>query len=273
MANPFIVMCAPNGARKTKHDHPGLPITADELADCAESILAAGASVMHVHVRDERQAHSLDVERYRAATAAIRERVGDEMIIQVTTEACGIYRAGQQMSMVRELGPEAVSLALAELCPDEESEARAADFYSWLQAEHIMVQHILYSLDELRRFAELRNKGVIPDRRPFVLVVLGKYASDLTGDPHELGAFADAIARDITWAVCCFGSTEREAAATAAASGGHARVGFENNLLLTDGSVAPDNAALVSQAVIAVKESGRPIATAGQVREMLGYQR
>ena len=224
---------------------------------------------MHVHVRDERQGHSLDVGLYREAVDAIRGRVGTQLIIQVTSEACGIYTRDQQMSMVRALRPEAVSLALTELCPDAQSESAASDFYAWLQDEGIMVQHILYSADDLVRFADLREKGIITDRKPFALFVLGRYTTDLTGRPEDLDAFIAETPEDVVWAVCCFGRTESEAALRAAAAGGHARVGFENNLLMPDGDTAPDNAALVDVAAEAGRLQGRPVATADQVRAML----
>ena len=162
MSVPFIVMSAPNGARRGKDDHKSLPITPAELADCAESIADAGASIIHLHVRDEQGGHSLDTDRYRAASSAVRDRVGDHLIIQVTTEACGLYSAGQQMAMVRELKPEAVSLALKELCPDAESESTAAEFFAWLKTEDVMPQYILFGPDDVIRFSELRNRGVIP---------------------------------------------------------------------------------------------------------------
>ena len=269
MSLPFIVMCAPNGARKSKDDHPGIPLTTDELADCAESILDAGASIMHVHVRDDGGGHSLDVARYRAAIDAIRERVGDDLVIQATTEACGIYRPDQQMQVVRELQPEAVSVALREICPDESTESRATDFYHWMSAQGVMAQHILYSTDDLQRFASLCEAGVIPDKRPFVLFVLGRYSDNLVGDPAELDALLAESTDAIAWAVCCFGATEQEAARKAAGSGGHARVGFENNLFLPDGKVAPDNAALVALAARSAREYGRSVASANDVREML----
>ena len=179
MDSPFIVMCAPNGARKSKKDHPALPITPDELADCAESIADAGASIMHVHVRDDSGGHSLDVRRYRAAIDAIRARIGSRLVIQATTEACGIYQRDEQMALVRELRPEAVSLALREICPDESAENDAADFYQWLVSERVMAQHILYSPAEVQRFAYLRSRGVITDDSPFALFVLGRYSDDL----------------------------------------------------------------------------------------------
>jgi uncharacterized protein (DUF849 family) len=248
--NPFIVMCAPNGARRTKVDHPALPITPDELADCAESVLDAGAALIHVHVRDDNDAHSLDVERYRRATAAIRERVGENIIIQVTTEACGIYKPDQQMAMVRELRPEAVSVALKEICPDVEAESKAAEFYGWMHRVGVMAQHILYSPDDVARLESLRSRGVIPDESPFVL----------------FAAFVDAASDDTTWAVCCFGETEHDAVVAAANTGGHARVGFENNLESPGGDVAISNTVQVANAVAAGRSAGREPAGADSVR-------
>ena len=270
MTVPFIVMSAPNGARRGKDDHPEIPITSEELATCAEQVADAGASIIHLHVRDEQGGHSLDPDRYRAAIAAVNERVGDRLIIQVTTEACGIYAADEQMAVVRELKPEAVSLALKELCPDSESEPVAAEFFAWLKAEDVMPQYILYTPEEVTRFEELRTRGVIPDDWPFVLLVLGRYSDALTGDPGLLGRTVEGLKQDVTWMVCCFGNTENDAVIEAAKMHGHARVGFENNLTLPDGATAPDNVALVRLAVSSGNDAGRHIASANDIRQMLG---
>ncbi|MDH4071759.1 MAG: 3-keto-5-aminohexanoate cleavage protein [Gammaproteobacteria bacterium] len=268
MGGPYIVMCAPNGARRNRKDHAALPITPEELAECAGEIVDAGASIMHVHVRDDSGRHSLDARRYRAAIDAIREQVDDRLVIQVTTEACGIYTPDTQMALIRELRPEAASVALREITAAGEGEAAA--FYAWMCENGVMAQHILYSPDEVRRFESLRAADVIPDPRPFVLFVLGRYAENLTGNVGELDAYIDAAAADTTWAVCCFGRTEHEAVVAAAAKGGHARVGFENNLWLQGGEVADDNAALVSLATRAGEAAGRPVASAADVRQMFG---
>jgi uncharacterized protein (DUF849 family) len=269
MARPFIVMCAPNGARKSKDDHPAIPITPEDLADCAADIVEAGASIIHVHVRDEAGGHSLDAGRYRDAIAAIRERIGDGLVIQATTEACGIYSPPEQMAAVRALRPESVSVALREFNPDEDEEAAA--FYRWMAAEGILVQHILYSPGDVVRFGRLRDAGVVAESPPFALFVLGRYTDDLIGNVAELPAFVEAAGDDVTWAVCSFGNTEHLAAAAAASSGGHIRVGFENNLLMPDGSQAVDNSGLVRVAAAAAGE--RPIATAEDVRQMFGVDR
>ena len=269
MTVPFIVMSAPNGARRGKDDHASLPITPDELANCADSVADAGASILHLHVRDEQRSHSLDPDRYRAATKAVRDRVGERLIIQITTEACSLYSTEEQMAAVRELKPEAVSLALKELCPDAEAEPAAAEFFAWLNKEEVMPQYILYGAEDVDRFSDLRHRGVIPDDWPFVLLVLGRYTDSLTGDPDLLNGYIEGLQQDVTWMMCCFGETENIAVTKAARLNGHARVGFENNLVLPDGSIAPDNAALVKIAASTASDAGRRVADADEVRQML----
>lgn len=263
----IVVMCAPNGARKTKADHPALPITPAELADCAADLVRESVSVLHLHVRDDNGEHTLDPARYRAAIDAIRARVGDKLIIQVTTEAVGRYTPGQQMATVRSLRPEAASIALREISPDDASVADAARFFSWMSDNGVWAQYIVYSPEELARFDRLRRDGVFSQEHPFCLLVLGRYASNTTGDVAELRRMLDTVdCSRFPWAACCFGVTEHEAMLAAAAAGGHARIGFENNLLHEDGSVAADNAALISR--FTAKLGSRICATAGEVREL-----
>jgi len=266
---PFIVMSAPNGARRGKADHSGIPLSPRELAENAQAILDCGASLLHLHVRDESDQHTLDPERYRAAISAVREQVGNRLVIQITTEACGIYSAEQQMAVVKELKPEAVSIALRELIPDPDSVGDASRFIEWLQSNKVVPQYILYSPDEVRWFEDLRGRGMFHDDLPFVLFVLGRYGTTDYGDPADLEAYRRALGDErIPWAVCCFGPREDEVSLCAATAGGHARVGFENNLLMPDGSEAPDNAMLVRLTAGHARSAGRRVATADDVRQL-----
>jgi uncharacterized protein (DUF849 family) len=223
-------------------------------------------------VRDRRGRHTLDPDACRAAIAAVHGAVGDRMVVQLSTEARGTYSPAEQMAVVRAVRPEAVSLAVRELVPDEGSEHEAAAFFAWLEAERIAPQYILYSPDDLARFRVLRRRGVVPGRRPFVLFVLGRYAADRESDPRDLLPFlapAPGEEEELAWAVCAFGRLEAACVLAAAALGGHARVGFENNLLLADGRTAPDNAALVTQLVAGLRAMGRPVADAAAARALL----
>ena len=185
---PFIVMSAPNGARRGKADHSGIPLSPRELAENAQAILDSGASILHLHVRGESEQHTLDPQRYRAAISAVREQVGNRLVIQITTEACGIYSAEQQMAVVKELKPEAVSIALRELIPDPDIVGNASRFFEWLQSNKVVPQYILYSPQEVEWFEGLRRRGIFDDDLPFVLFVLGRYGTNEYGDPADLGS-------------------------------------------------------------------------------------
>ena len=262
-----IVMAAPNGARRGHAEHKALPMTAQESADDAASLLESGVSVLHLHVRDDAGAHSLDADRYREAIAAVRKKVGDELVIQVTTEAVGIYSSEQQIDLVRQLRPEAVSLALREICPAGHDESAAADLFAWMRKESVWPQYILYSADEVLRFEEMRQRGVFADSAPFVMLVCGQYANGVAGTVADLRAMLAVLDSDTCpWAVCCFGKNENEIMLTAGDLGGHVRLGFENNLHLKDGSLAPNNAALVRQFLNDRTSAERTPATAAEVR-------
>ena len=274
MVEPLIIAVAPNGARKTKADHPELPITPEDVARTAVLCREAGASLIHLHVRDSGEGHTLDADAYRTAISAIRAELGDSIIIQATSEAVGIYTPDQQMAMVQEVQPESVSLAIREICPDQAHEKQAAAFLGWLMRERIHPHYILYSDEDVVRFGDLRSRGVIPGDRPFVLYVLGRYTKGQVSEPGDLLPFLSAAKdQSVHWSVCAFGKKEGACALTTTALGGHVRVGFENNMYLADGSLAPDNAALVKQVTAGASLVGRQVADADMARTLLGIER
>jgi uncharacterized protein (DUF849 family) len=227
--------------------------------------------MIHLHVRDDQQMHTLDVDRYRSATAAIRARLGDEMIIQVTTEALGIYSPDQQIQMVRDLRPEAVSLAVRELCPEGADERASAEFFHWLQQESIAPQYVLYSPEDVQRFDALRQRGIIPADHRSVLYVLGRYSASGDSDPDDILPMMDAAGDiNLLWSVCAFGASEYSCMLKAAQLGGHCRVGFENNMTLNTGEAAPDNQSLVAQLAGKLASVGRQIMSPGEARQLLG---
>jgi len=265
--NPLIVTVAPNGAYKQPRDHAALPITADALAATARACLDAGAAMLHMHIRDAQGRHSLDLQGYRAAIHRVRQAVGQALVLQITSEAAGIYRAAAQIALVEALRPEAVSVGLREFDQPEIGEAGLQRFFTGLARQRTLTQIILYDLADLRRWQDLRARAVVPQAPWSLLFVLGRYSAGQTSSPRDLLPFVTAHEGPEPWAVCAFGATENSCIAAAAALGGHARVGFENNLLCKDGSIAPDNAALVRQAVQVAQALGRPLATADDIRQ------
>lgn len=270
---PCLLMVAPNGARRGQADHPAIPLTPEALARDARECLAAGAVAMHLHVRDGEGHHLLEAGAYREALQAIREAVGDALVLQVTSEAGGRYAPEAQRRVIAELQPEAVSLAVRELFGEPDEQAASGELCHALARAGSSIQYILYSPEDLNTFNALRQAGVIPDEPSLLLFVLGRYETPPIADPARLPGFlAHLDARD-RWAVCAFGPTEGECMAQAARQGGHARVGFENNLWRPDGELAASNAELVGLARERIEAEGRRVMTPAEARRFLGLDR
>ena len=267
--SPCLLMVAPNGARRTKADHPAIPRTPEALAREASACLAAGAASMHLHVRDPDGRHLLDVGAYHEALAAIREAVGSDMVLQVTSEAGGRYGPATQRQVLDELRPEAVSIAVRELFGEPAEIQPSGELCQSLTVAGTAIQYILYSPDDLRTFQSLRERGVLSAGPAFLLFVLGRYENPPIADPNRLPSFLALVDGQDHWAVCAFGSTESDCMELAARYGGHARVGFENNLWRPDGEMARDNADLIRLARERIENTGRSLMTPREARAFL----
>ncbi|MDJ0612637.1 MAG: 3-keto-5-aminohexanoate cleavage protein [Rhizobiaceae bacterium] len=242
------IMVALNGARRTKVDHPSLPITVGEVVAEAAKCHAAGVNALHAHVRDVEGNHVLDAGLYQELIAEMAIKV-PEMDVQITTEAVGIYSPEEQRKLVRDVMPKAVSVSLAEMLSDQDLDA-AGDFYRFARDAGIAVQHILYSAEQVVQFNHCVSDGIIPVDSHQLLFVLGRYSEKQESDPSDLEPFLqkmDAGIGNLDWAVCAFGKQETACLLEAYRRGGKCRIGFENSLWNADGSVAKDNAERVQE--------------------------
>lgn len=267
---PVVLCVAPNGARRTPTDHPALPLTGPEIAREASRCMEAGASVIHLHVRDRSGAHTLDVDQYKDVITQVKSAVRDHMVIQVTTEAVGRYQPQEQMAVVRTLRPTAASVALRELVPDETHLSQASAFFVWAATHGVALQFIVYSPDEAVELQALARRGALGCDSPNTLFVLGRYTAGQRSQATDLLPFLADWPSTASWSVCAFGPTEAQCATAAIGLGGHARVGFENNLFDASGSLADHNAQLVSNVADVSRRSGRGVATADQARSIFG---
>lgn len=246
------IAVAPNGARRTREEHPSVPLTPREIAYAAAASVEAGAAMIHLHIRDPRGEHTLNADIYKEAIAEIRRAVRHRLIIQITTDSLSLFTPRDQMTVVRDVRPEAVSLALRELCPDRASEAEFIDFLQFIKRERIAPQFILYDPADIERFAQLRDRGIIPYEHPPVIYVLGRYLTEGRPQPADLVPYLKAAEPAELFArfmVCAFSPAEAACCIAGALLGGDVRVGFENNILLPNGRLAPDNAALIRAVV------------------------
>ena len=261
----ILIAVAPNGARLTKEDHPALPLTADELAQEAKACMEAGAGMMHLHVRDNLGHHSLSVDYYQDAITRINQETNQGIFIQVTTEAVGKYTPDEQFGMIHVLKPPSTSIAVREIRKLDDLDI--FENFNLMREHHIYPQIILYNHIDLSRYITWLDEGILPGNAYPVLLVLGKshaQGSFQLDDLHkELAIPASSIM------VCAFGEEELPACRLAVDRDWHVRLGFENNMHLENGEIAPNNAALIREMAQYVSEKGKTVATASDAEKIM----
>jgi len=268
-AGPMLIAVAPNGALKTKLDHPELPLSLEELIETAGSCLEAGAAMMHFHVRDHHGRHTLDHRIYGPVLKELETAVGEKLLLQVSSESAGVYRPAEQIEEMKRLAPHCLSCGLREFVKDRNDYVAGHAFFSELCRAGVLVQYILYSPADVEWYETLCNDGVLSGKNHLLLFVVGRYRHEGMVE-FDLQSYTSALKGKSSWMACGFGMKEHEIVAQAAKLGGHARVGFENNQQLPDGRPAPDNAALVQLASEAARINGRTLGDKGFAESLYG---
>ena len=236
-----FVLVAPNGARKTKADHPRIPLSHAEIVKESLACFAAGAAGVHLHVRNDDGTHCLDIHRYAKLLDTLRAEAPG-LYLQMTTEAVGIYSPAEQRAVVDALHPDGVSIAVREMAA-EPNTTLLADWYASTSQRGVEIQHIIYDLSDLQTLMAWSAQGIV-DSALSVLIVLGRYHPTQQSSPADLDAIHPSIAACHAISqrmVCAFGHTEQACLLYAIQQGYDARIGFENNHFRADGSIADNN--------------------------------
>ncbi|PTD96728.1 BKACE family enzyme [Pseudothauera lacus] len=269
MSAAVAITVAPNGARRGKGDHAAIPLSVDEIVAAARACRTAGAAILHLHVREADGGHSLDAGRYREAMAAVRAAC--DIVLQPTTERVGVFAPADMMRVQRELAPEMITFNLQELLDPDTPQQTAAvrDFLAETAAAGTVPQYIVYSPEQLAVLRRWWEDGWLPQREPYVLVVLGRYAGSVSR-PGDILNYLPFMPAGWRWGVCAFGREELACVVQAALAGGHCRVGFENNLSAADGAPLADNAEQVGRLAGILGQLGFTVADPAAVRRTFG---
>jgi len=270
MSDPLIITCAITGAETTKANQPALPITPEEQALAAEEAVQAGASVIHLHVREDDGRPSQRTERFRESIDAIKSRVPD-VIIQISTGGA----VGESIeNRLKPLGlkPEMASLNMGTLNfgddvfinPPKDIEAFALE----MRKQGIMPELEVYEAGMVESSYKLIQKKILssPLHYQFVLGVPG----GMSGDLKNLIHLRSLIPIGAHWGVAGVGRFQLPLAVHALTLGGHVRVGFEDNIFYNKGVLAKSNAELVARVARISAEMGREVATSKIARSVLG---
>lgn len=270
--NPLIITCAITGAETTREKQPNLPITPKEQALAAEECVRAGASIIHLHVREDDGKPSQRPERFKESIDAIRARVGD-VIIQISTGGA----VGESIeNRVRPLAlkPEMASLNLGTVNFGDAifiNHPKDIEAFALKMREcGVMPELEVYEAGMVETGFRLAKKGILtgPLHFQFVLGVPG----GMSGEPKNLNHMVSFMPEGTHWGVAGVGRYQLPLAVQALVMGGHVRVGFEDNIYYSKGVVAKSNAELVARIARIAAEVGRPVATPKEARALLGIR-
>lgn len=288
---PIILTCAVVGAGPTRKDNPAIPYTPAEIAASTVEAAKAGATIAHIHVRDPvTGVPSMELELYRETVKLIRAS-GVDIVLNLTTGAGSrldfqpddmlvpgpkttLSTPKKRVEHVLELKPEICTLDLNTMFSRTSvvinHPQHVTEMAELVQAAGVRPEIECFNVGDIVLALELIRNGVLKGQQLFQMVLGVRYG--VPAQTSMIQAMREMLPPDAEWA--CFG-IGRMAYAMMAQSiilGGHARVGFEDNVYLERGVLAPGNGALVERAVRIIRDLGNAVATPDEARKMLGLR-
>ena len=284
-----ILTCAVTGNITRPDQTPYLPITPQQIADDSIAAYRAGASIVHIHVRDpETGAPSMAVDHYREAVERIRD-VTDDLILNLTTgpgqrflpglddpsvaaPGTNLLKPADRVPHVLDLKPEICTLDLNTMASGDQVVINiprtVREMASLVRGAGVKPELELFSSGDAIMATDLM-KEVDFSSPLMVSFVMGiKYGWPATVEALQLAL--SLLPPETIWTAFGVGRFSFRMVAQSVLLGGHIRVGLEDNLYLSKGELAKGNGPLCEKAVRIVRDLGSEIASPGEARKMLG---
>ena len=267
-----LVTVAPTGAETAKADVPQLPTTLDELVAEAVACEAAGAGLIHVHVRDADHRPTLDPVRLRDTVAALREST--DLVVQLSTGG-SVHDPLAARLAVLDAAPDSCSITCGTTNFGDDVFLNpwpfVVELFERARDAHVVPEFELFDLGHVQALHRLLDTCGLPwggrVHCDFVLGVPG----GMPGTVAALVAGVAALPAAVTsWSATGIGRSHLPVAAATLALGGHLRVGMEDNLVYARGRAVRSNVELVERAARLAAELQRPVLTTAGARELLG---
>jgi len=272
MGKAVIITAALTGSRPTKEMNPAVPYSPKEIVESAVECHKAGASIVHIHVRDpETGRPDFKIELFKEVLEGIRERCN--VLINFTTSA--FFLEGPDVIKKRlepvTLKPDLCSLDVGSvnfatrtfINPPEWGEAGAR----FMQERKVKPEIEVFDVGHIYQAIQLIDDGLV-DKPPYFQLCMGARWG-IEGTPENLLFMKDKLPADAQWSVLGVGKTQLSMIAMALIAGGHVRVGFEDNIYLKRGVLAKSNAQFVEIAANLAEQLGRTVADPPAVRKIL----
>jgi 3-keto-5-aminohexanoate cleavage enzyme len=274
-ARPCIITVAITGSLPTKANNPAVPITIAEQVESTQAAFEAGATLAHLHVRNDDQTPSSDPEKFARLLEGLRRHCPG-MILQVSTG--GRSGAGHERGGMLNLGADMASLATGSCNFPTRVYENAPDLVEWLAGE--MLAHDVkpeieaFDLSMIFKAVELEKQGKIKGALHVQFVMGVKNAMPVDREVLEFYvATLRRLAPDATWTGAGIGKDQITLNRWSLELGGHVRTGLEDNVRLDRNTLAPSNAALVRRVAELCPEYGRRPASVAEARDLLKLPR
>ncbi|RVT87021.1 3-keto-5-aminohexanoate cleavage protein [Rhodobacteraceae bacterium CCMM004] len=274
MAKPCIICVAITGSVARKENNPAVPITVAEQVESTQEAFEAGASIAHLHVRNDDQSPSSDPERFARLKEGIEAHCPG-MIVQFSTG--GRSGAGKVRGGMLPLAPDMASLTVGSNNFPNRVYENPPDLVDWLAGEMktygIKPEIEAFDLSHIVHAARMAEDGRLaaPLYVQFVMGVKNAMPPD-----EEIFDFYVAtlkrFAPDAEWCGAGIGAAQLTLNEWCITRGGHCRTGMEDNVRLDRETLAPSNAALVARTAELCARHGRPVATPAEARRILGLR-
>jgi len=271
----LLVTVAPTGAETRKEDCPQLPTTLEELVETAQRCEAAGAAMVHVHIRDDEHRPSLDLGRLTATVDALHEAT--DLVVQVSTGG-SVHDPLENRLRVLDAQPDSCSLTMGTTNFGDEVFSNpwpfVTELYRLSQEREIVPEFELFDLGHVAALHRLLDKYGLPyGGRVHVDLVMG-VPGGMPGTADALVAAVNALPDAVTsWSATGIGRSTLAVALASLSKGGHLRVGMEDVLTLARGVPVEHNEQLVSRAVELGRLAQRVPMTPAEARDLLQIKR
>jgi 3-keto-5-aminohexanoate cleavage enzyme len=267
----LIISAATTGSNTRRSQTPHVPVTEEEIAQAAVDCWRAGAAIVHIHVRDERQLVTCEAWRYQKVTEIVREAGSDVIMNWSTGGGAGVVTDDARIDPIR-LSPELASFDCGSTNFGPGVFINSPTFLRGLAGamdEHRVTPEIeVFDTGMIQVAKDLIAEGLLKPPYWFQFVLGVKGAAPATA--RELTHMVDSLPPGAQWSVCAIGRDQLPMNMIAMAMGGHARTGLEDNIYYAYRQLATSNAQLVERLARIANEMGRVLATPDEAREMLG---
>jgi len=272
MSDPLLITVAPTGAETAKDDCPQLPTTPEEIAATASACEAAGAAMIHLHVRDAEHKPTLDPGLLKEWVAAVRE--SSDLVVQLSTGG-SVHDPLDERLKVLDAEPDSCSLTMGTTNFGDDVFSNpwpfVCELYQLAQERRVVPEFELFDLGQVHALRRLLDRYGLPAG--------GKVHVDLVmGVPGGMNGTTDALVaavRDLpvettSWSATGIGRSTLAVMLASLSKGGHLRVGMEDVLTISRGVPVESNAQLVERAVAVGALVQRTPMTPAEARELIG---